>query len=308
MDDTVISIKELTKRFKDIDAVNGISLDIGKAEMFAFVGPDGAGKTTLLRMLCGIIEPAGGGASILGLDLVSQIGEIRKHIGYLSQKFSLYGDLSVDENIEFFAEIHGQTEEFEQRRERLLDFTRLTEARGRLADKLSGGMKQKLALTCTLIHSPEIIFLDEPTTGVDPVSRREFWIILSNLVRSGITVVMTTPYLDEAERCTRVGLMNEGKLMAASSPAAIKAMMSGKVLEIICSPARQAYDVLRNHEGIREVQIFGDRLNCVVAEEESGRETVSAVLRSAGLELKSLRVVSPGLENVFISLIEKRGN
>src|SRR5208283_1729627 len=242
-------------------------------EMFALVGPDGAGKTTTIRLLCGILKPASGTVRVMGHDLPHDLPWVKEHIGYLSQRFSLYGDLTVDENVEFFARIHG-VHDFQDRREELLSFTRLLPFRSRLADRLSGGMKQKLALACTLVHKPRIIFLDEPTTGVDPVSRREFWIILSQLMREGITIVMSTPYLDEAERASRVGLMNAGRLMVAERPARIKAEMKGAVLEIVCADIRRASAVLRQTGQLSEVQLFGDRLNVVAPDAEAGARAV----------------------------------
>jgi ABC-2 type transport system ATP-binding protein len=227
---------------------------------------------------------------------------VKEHIGYLSQRFSLYGDLTVDENIEFFARIHG-VRDFQDRREELLSFTRLQGFRGRLAERLSGGMKQKLALACTLVHRPRLILLDEPTTGVDPVSRREFWIILSRLMREGITIVMSTPYLDEAERAGRVGLMSGGRLLAAESPSRIKESMRGAVLEIVCGDIRRASSLLRLTGALREVQLFGDRLNVVADDARDGEAITRGVLGEAGIEIVSLRVIPSSLENAFISLV-----
>ncbi len=283
-------------------AVSGLDLRVEANEMFALVGPDGAGKTTTIRLLCGILRPAAGTVRVMGRDLHHDLPWVKEQIGYLSQRFSLYGDLTVDENVEFFARIHG-VRDFQDRREELLSFTRLLPFRSRLADRLSGGMKQKLALACTLVHRPRIIFLDEPTTGVDPVSRREFWIILSQLLREGITILMSTPYLDEAERASRVGLMNAGRLMAAESPARIKASMRGSVLEIICAETRRASTVLRALGELREVQLFGDRLNAVALDPQSGEEAVRRALGEAGIQIASLRVIPSSLENAFISLI-----
>src|SRR5574338_611102 len=208
-----IKIDGLYKSYGKIEAVKGISLEVAEGEMFGLVGPDGAGKTTTIRILCGLLSPDSGEVTMFDDNLKTHRRKIQKDIGYLSQRFSLYGDLTVDENIEFFADIHG-VKNYESRRNELLEFTRLTPFRNRLADNLSGGMKQKLALACTLIHKPKIIFLDEPTTGVDPVSRRDFWKILSDLQKDGITIFMTTPYLDEAERCNRIALMNNGEIIS----------------------------------------------------------------------------------------------
>lgn len=296
----------LSKSFETVEAVRALDLTIGEGEMFGLVGPDGAGKTTVLRMLCGLLPPTSGRASVLGHDVVREAGLLKSRIGYFSQKFSLYGDLTVDENIEFFAEIH-LVRDFRPRREELLAFTRLAPFRDRLADRLSGGMRQKLALACALIHTPRIIFLDEPTTGVDAVSRRDFLKILSSLLRSGITIVMTTPYMDEAERCTRVGLLAEGRLLAADTPEAIKRLMRGTVVEIVCPEIRRGFAVLKGVPGVTEVQLFGDRLNAVVA--DPGREIplIQAALAAAGIPVLQQRTLAPSLENVFISVTSKEG-
>ena len=298
----VIAIDNLSKRFGDITAVDGLRMQVEEGEMFGLVGPDGSGKTTTIRMLCGILVPTGGSATVLGFDILKDPDKVKRQIGYLSQRFSLYGDLSIDENIEFFAEIN-QVYDFKARREELLEFTRLTPFRGRLAERLSGGMKQKLALACTLIHAPKIIFLDEPTTGVDPVSRRDFWKILQSLQREGITIVMSTPYLDEAERCSRVALMNQGRVISLDTPAATRNRMEGKVLEIVMDRVRDGFRILKGRPGLREVQAFGDRLNVIVDDATSGMHEVERVLRENGLSVTSWRVITPSLENVFISLL-----
>lgn len=301
-DVNVVETFELTKRFGDLLAVDRLNLAIRQGEMFGLVGPDGAGKTTTIRMLCGILLPSSGGARILERDLSRQADSIKEEIGYLSQRFSLYGDLSVDENIEFFAEIHGVFD-YKDRREELLEFTRLTPFRKRLAERLSGGMKQKLALSCTLIHRPRIIFLDEPTTGVDPVSRRDFWRILQSLLREGITVVMSTPYLDEAERCTRVALLNKGEIMKADTPERLKQYMKGEIVEVVCDPVRRASAVLTGHPAVLEVQTFGDRLNLVLEKAARDVARVEATLVGEGVTVRGVRVIPPSLENVFISLL-----
>lgn len=273
--------------------------------MFALVGPDGSGKTTTIRMLCGIVPPDNGELLVCGFDVQKQPAEVKNRIGYLSQKFSLYGDLTVDENIEFFAEIH-RVRDYRKRREELLEFTRLTSFRDRFAEHLSGGMKQKLALACTLIHTPEVIFLDEPTAGVDPVSRRDFWKILSNLLKTGITIFMTTPYLDEAERCSHVAMMNEGRILVQDSPQNLKTRMRGTIVELVCGEIRKASGLLKAHNLAREVQAFGDRLNLVLDDEKKGMRKILEVLKSNSIEVMDQRVVSPSLENVFISLLSDR--
>jgi ABC-2 type transport system ATP-binding protein len=299
----VIKIDNLKKSYGDIVAVNGVSYSVAKGEMFGLVGPDGAGKTTTIRMLIGLLKPDSGNAKILGYDLRTQKNKIKNEIGYLSQKFSLYGDLTIDENIEFFAEIHG-VKDFEARRNELLEFTRLTPFRDRLADKLSGGMKQKLALACTLIHKPKIIFLDEPTTGVDPVSRRDFWKILSNLLHEGITIFMTTPYLDEAERCNKIALMNNGVIISWDSPKNVKASLKEQIVEIVCSPIRDAYNIIKTDTEY-EVQMYGDRLNVALKSYDDQYKGLERLLLENNIQTFDHRVITPSLENVFIHLVSK---
>jgi ABC-2 type transport system ATP-binding protein len=300
-----LELHSVFKSFGEITAVNDLSLTVDRGEMYALVGPDGSGKTTTIRMLCGLVKPTSGELRVLGFDAQKQKEEVKKRIGYLSQKFSLYGDLTIDENIEFFAEIHG-VYDYKARRNELLEFTRLTPFRDRLAEKLSGGMKQKLALACTLIHTPEIIFLDEPTTGVDPVSRRDFWKVLAALLKTGITIIMTTPYLDEAERCSRVALMDNGNILMADTPANLKKVMNGEVVEIVCSDIRRSFALMKKHHSVKEVQAFGDRLNIVINSSVADMQQILVHLQENMITVNDWRVVKPSLENVFISLLTDR--
>jgi ABC-2 type transport system ATP-binding protein len=299
----VIEVNNLKKYFESIKAVDDISFKVKSGEMFGFVGPDGAGKTTTIRCLCGLLTASEGNIQLFGSDIKKNKKEIQNRIGYLSQKFSLYGDLSIDENIEFFAEIHN-VRKYEERRNQLLEFTRLTPIRKRIADKLSGGMKQKLALACSLIHKPEIIFLDEPTTGVDPVSRRDFWKILSDLQKDGITIFMSTPYLDEAERCNRVALIDNGKIISLDTPQNVKDSISKKIIEVVTSKARDAYAVIKEKSDL-EVQLFGDRINIVVDKFSNKLGSILLLLRENNIPIEDHRTVGPSLENVFINLINQ---
>lgn len=296
----VIKIESLKKSYGSISAVKEISLNVSEGEMFGLVGPDGAGKTTTIRIMCGLLNPDSGDINILKMDIRKNRKEVQNQIGYLSQKFSLYGDLTIDENIEFFADIHA-VKNYRERRNELLAFTRLTQFRDRLAENLSGGMKQKLALACSLIHKPKILFLDEPTTGVDPVSRRDFWKILSDLQREGITIFMTTPYLDEAERCNRVALMHQGKIISINTPKKIKESINKKTLEIISDNIRASYKILLNN-GI-EAQIFGDRINIMIDNYDIEYPAIEKILSSNSINILSKKLIQPSLENVFIHLI-----
>lgn len=299
----IIEIKKIIKHYGDIKAIDDISYSVNEGEMFGLVGPDGAGKTTTIKILAGLIKPSGGYAKILGKDSLKNKLQIQKNIGYLSQKFSLYNDLSVDENIEFFAKIHNVSN-FSTRQNELLEFTRLTPFRNRLADNLSGGMRQKLALACSLIHNPKILFLDEPTTGVDPVSRRDFWKILSDLQKQNITIFMATPYLDEAERCNRVALMNRGKIISVDTPENIKISINKIIFEIICSPLRKAYKILQSKLNY-DVQIFGDKINVLVEKGKNNHLEIKNTLENNSIKIIDTRFSKPSLENVFMYLIKR---
>ena len=303
----VIETHELSKRFKRVTAVDGLNLSVRKGEIFGLLGPDGAGKTTTIRMLCAIMDPTEGRATVAGFDTVKQPEAIKQRIGYMPQQFSLYGDLTVDENISFFADIfqvHRRTRR--ERKQELLDFARLTRFRDRRAAHLSGGMQKKLALACTLIHQPEIILLDEPTTGVDPVSRREFWQILTQLHLEGVTLFVSTPYMDEAERCSRVALMFEGQVIVCDRPAQIKGLVEGELLELRPDRLREASAVIRELPGVLEVQTYGDLLHVFVDDAEARAPALQDRLHEAGITLHTMRQTRPRMEQAFISLIRKR--
>ena len=305
-----LELEKVTKRYGKVDALRGLSMSVEVGEMFGLIGPDGAGKTTAIRLMCGLLKPDAGNVRVLGRDPVVQHLEVTQTLGYLSQRFSLYGDLSIDENISFFAEIHGlnmRDAAIKDRRERLLELTQLVKFRSRLAEQLSGGMKQKLALACTLVHEPRIILLDEPTTGVDPVSRREFWKLLSEFMAQGITILMATPYLDEAERCSRVALLHEGQLVALDTPSNLRAMLPGIVMEVIAPDRDRATSVLTRLPGVDDVQLFGERAHVRIAADVplSDPQQLRLVLESAGIAVDSIRRVPASLEDVFIARVAK---
>lgn len=295
----------LSKSFGTLEAVRHLDLDVGKGEMFGLVGPDGAGKSTTIRLLCGILIPSSGRGRVAGFDLARDRQAVKSRIGYLSQNFTLYGDLTVDENIAFFARIHG-VNSFAARRDELLKFTRLAPFRGRLAQALSGGMKKKLALACTLVHTPEVIFLDEPSTGVDPVSRSELWNILGAIADRGVTVFMTTPYLDEAERCGRISLIHRGQLLMTGSPFGIKRAMPGAVYDLFCPDAPKAYRLLRTKLPATSLVLYGDRLRLWTDKgPQDARETV-AWLTNENIRNVSMSAADPSLEDAFVALLGKR--
>ncbi|MBE2888213.1 ATP-binding cassette domain-containing protein [Geobacter anodireducens] len=303
-----IDTENLTKRFGELTAVDGLTLTIAPGELFGLVGSDGAGKTTTMRMLCGIMDPTEGRARVLGRDTVREAEAIKAEIGYMSQRFGLYPDLTVLENIHFYADIYGIPRRGrDETIDRLLAFSNLTPFRRRQAGNLSGGMKQKLGLACALIHTPRILFLDEPTNGVDPVSRRDFWRILYQLLREGVTIFVTTAYLDEAERCNRVGLIHKGRLLACDAPDRLKGLMRGTILEVRTDAARQAARILRSGlDGTTSVGLFGDRLHVVTEAPDRTRSAVEALMAREGLPLRGLRPIEPSLEDVFVSVLSAR--
>ena len=302
---SIITIDRVTKRYGQTTALRELTLAVEPGEMFGLIGPDGAGKTTTIRLICGLLPADAGTVRVMALDPVRDHRRLTCSVGYLSQRFSLYGDLSVDENIAFFAEIHG-VRDYRARRDRLLAMTQLAPFRGRLADRLSGGMKQKLALACTLVHEPDLIVLDEPTTGVDPVSRREFWKLLSEFLSQGITILMATPYLDEAERCTRVALLHEGRLLALDRPAALRETLQGSMYEVIVREHRDALKVLRQIPNVLDVQTFGERMHVrTTRDDRDAAVRIENALRAAGLTVESIRSIPNSLEDVFIARLEE---
>jgi len=307
----LVQAEALSRRFAAVRAVESVSLDVRRGEMFGLIGPDGAGKTTTLRMILGLLRPDAGSVRTCGLDPLRERRRLSSRVGYLSQRFSLYGDLSVDENIAFFAEIHDVTG-YGARRDALLDMVRMTPFRDRLAERLSGGMKQKLALVCTLVHTPELLVLDEPTTGVDPVSRRDFWKLLARLQRDGLTILLTTPYLDEAERCTRVALIDHGRLLTVDAPDALREGEAGVMVEVVAEPRREAAEALRRVTGVSDVEVFGERLHVTLpgasgTDAGAEAERLAAHVVEAGLRVHSARPTTPTLEDVFIARIRPRG-
>ena len=306
MTDLAISLDRVLKRFGATVAVDEVSLEVRRGEMFGLIGPAGAGKTTTIRLMCGLTRPDRGAIRMLGSDPVADHSAITRRVGYFSQRFSLYGDLSIDENIAFFAEIHGVSD-YRGRRNRLLEMTQLTPFRGRLAERLSGGMKQKLALACTLVHEPDVILLDEPTTGVDPVSRREFWKLLSEFLSQGITIVMATPYLDEAERCSRVALLDKGRILALDAPGRLRATLPGTVVEVLAEPERAAVERLATLAGVADVQMFGERVHVRLSSGDRAEavDRVQAALAGADLAVTSIRAIPASLEDVFINQVAR---
>lgn len=319
-DQIIIQTHKLTRRFGPVLAVDGLDLAVQQGEIFGLVGPDGAGKTTAIRMLAAIMDPSSGRAAVAGFDTARQPTAIKRRIGYMAQQFNLYGDLSVQENLDFYADIFGvRGWQRRERRERLLHFARLTEFSRRRAGALSGGMKKKLALACALIHQPEILYLDEPTTGVDPVSRREFWDILSDLHVQGVTILLSTPYMDEAERCSRVGLMYAGRLVMCASPEHIKLEVKGELIELrpmaSTDGALAGIGLLRRADaataslpGVLEVQTYGDLLHIFVDNAALRMPQIEAALAAQYIAVAAMRPTRPRMEEAFTSLIRRQEN
>ncbi len=301
---SAIIAEELTKRFADVRAVDHLSFDVHAGEIFGLVGPDGAGKTTTLRMLAGIMPPDEGTARVAGFDVVNDPEKAKRHLSYMPQRFGLYEDLTVDENIRFYADLFGVNRtERKERSTALLQAAGMREFRRRLAGKLSGGMKQKLGLVCALIHRPKIILLDEPTTGVDPVSRRDFWRILYELVSGGVAIFISTAYLDEAERCHRVALLHQGKLLFCDTPNNLKAKLGKSVLSITSSEPRRLRAELENAVGISSLVLTGDGLHVVVDDGASRIPEFEARLKNASVPFNTIQQVTPTIEDLFVNAV-----
>lgn len=300
----VVRVRQLGRVFGDVAAVSELSFDVQHGELFGLVGPDGAGKTTTLRMLAGVLRPTNGDALLEGISVAADPEAVKPHIAYMSQRFGLYTDLTVRENIEFYADLYEvPMRERAARLERLYAFSNLHEFEDRLAGNLSGGMKQKLGLSCALIHQPEILLLDEPTFGVDPISRRDLWLIVHEMVAEGVTVIVSTAYMDEAERFDRLMLMNQGRALAIDTPLALLAQLDGELLSLEVDRLRDAAQLLRAHPDVWRTTAFGDRLHVTVARSDTARGPLVAFLRSAGHEVRSAEAIRPTLEDVFIERI-----
>jgi ABC-2 type transport system ATP-binding protein len=304
---SAVQIKNLVKRFGSFVAVDNVSIDVAQGEIFGFLGPNGAGKSTTIRILCGLLIPTSGSATVHGLDVATQAEEIRQNIGYMSQKFSLYDDLLVEENIEFFAGVYGVSEEdFPARRDYVLEMAGLTAQRSMPTRQLAGGFKQRLALGCAILHQPPVLFLDEPTSGVDPIARRGFWELIYQLSAAGHTIFVTTHYMDEAEYCHRIALMHGGKVIALGSPAELKLSLgAGHLLNLESSSLLGSMTALQNRPGILDVAVFGGGLHVKVEDETAALGEIRSTLESSGISIRTLEPIQPTMEDVFVSLIEK---
>jgi ABC-2 type transport system ATP-binding protein len=301
-----VTVKDLTRRFGDFVAVNRISLDVGKGEIFGFLGPNGAGKSTTIRMLCGLLAPTSGSGTVAGFDIRTQAEEIKRHIGYMSQKFSLYEDLTAEENIDFYSGVYRIPKQKKvDRKAWVLKMAGLEEHRKTRTGQLPGGWKQRLSLGCALLHEPPILFLDEPTSGVDPLSRRSFWDLIYELAGRGVTVFVTTHYMEEAEYCNRLALIYRGEIIALGTPADLKErLMAEQILEVSCDKPQEALEVAARIPGARDAALFGKRLHVVAADALSLAPTLQTALRAASIEVFGMERISPSMEDVFVSLIE----
>lgn len=300
----MIDVRGLTKKFDELVAVDELSFEVAAGELIGLVGPDGAGKTTTLRMLAGVLRPSSGDALLDGRSVAHDPEGVKHRIAYMSQRFGLYADLTVQENLNFYADLYRvPRRERSARLHRLFEFSNLGPFRDRLAGNLSGGMKQKLGLSCALIHQPEILLLDEPTFGVDPVSRRELWIIVHEMVAEGVTAVVSTAYLDEAERFDRVVLLHRGRILALDSPERLQRSLAGQLLEVRVEEPRRAREVVAAQPGVRQVNVCGDRLHLTVSDAERDGPPVGDALRRAGFSSVETKSIAPSLEDVFVSRV-----
>lgn len=300
----MVAVRELTRTFADLVAVERLSFTVGRGELFGLVGPDGAGKTTTLRMLAGVLKPTAGDAVLNGTSVVTDPERVKHDVAYMSQRFGLYTDLTVMENLSFYADLYRvPRSERPARLERLFHFSNLGPFKDRLAGKLSGGMKQKLGLSCALIHQPEILLLDEPTFGVDPISRRDLWLIVHEMVAQGVTAIVSTAYMDEAERFDRLALIHRGRLLAVDTPRGLQDTLRGEILEVRVERIRDARALLAEHPAVQRVAMFGDRLHLTVVAAADAAPVVNAALREAEIPAADARPVTPSLEDVFIERI-----
>jgi ABC-2 type transport system ATP-binding protein len=304
--DIAIKTLNLTKTFEDNLAVDNLNLEIRKGELFGLVGPDGAGKTTIMRLLSAILRPTSGDAWVAGHSILGEEEKIKEKIGYMSQRFGLYEDLTVMENIDFYADLYGvPLRERTSRYERLLGFSNLTPFKKRLAGNLSGGMKQKLGLSCALVHTPEVLLLDEPTGGVDPVSRRDFWRILYDLLKERVTIFISTAYLDEAERCTKIALIHKGNVLVTDEPSRVKKIIGVPMIEISTSETRSVGDFIGSINGVLSVSTYGDKLHVAIQNKEMAVRIMDQ-LKAKGFVIEGEREIVPSLEDVFISMVKNR--
>lgn len=304
MTETAISVEQLTKKFGEFTAVDNVSFTVGKGEIFGFLGPNGSGKSTTIRMLCGVLDPTAGAASVLGIDVASQPEEVKRRIGYMSQKFSLYEDLTVTENLEFYGGVYDVPPDlFAERRREIIAMADLKGRENELAGNLSVGWKQRLALGCAIIHQPPILFLDEPTGGVDPVSRRRFWDMLHEMAREGRTLLVTTHYMEEAEHCHRLGFIYEGRLVALDSPRRIKERFKDNIFEILCDEQERVLDVLDNRTFVKSAYLYGSVVHVNLGETSENASQVRNAIEEAGVKIHEFAPVVPSLEDVFIDLI-----
>lgn len=302
-----IQAQNLTRTFGPVTAVDRLNLSVEKGEIFGLVGPDGSGKTTIMRLFSGILRPTSGEARVLGHSISKEAEPLKEKIGYMAQRFALYGDLTVMENIHFYADLYNVSKkERTPRIERLLSFGNLSPFKDRLAQNLSGGMKQKLGLACALVHTPEILFLDEPTNGVDPVSRRDFWRILYDLLHEGVSIFISTAYLDEAERCHRIGLMHQGRLLSIGSPKEVKELMKGELWEVRCPQRMKAVEILKGLSRVKGAGIFGDKIHVLLEDGDGAKGEMESALKESKFEILSLRKIAPSLEDVFIAIVPEK--